>query len=626
MPSVTRHPTGQDLMCLVCLKPAQDIDHVRERSLAPHLARGAGRVSKLPGAVQFYVAGPTQSYEVIEGVCCVCDKPLPYGDDVVDVEPSGALTEPTSPLIAGEGLAPGDKPGLPVKPSALRGASATGVEPSIGVVTGGATVEVPAGAESSAVGPDGSAAETAGNFPASAVPEVATPDGAELPLRDVGGAHPGGAVGVPAVSTGGEGDGLEQGQPVASSRAEPLPFAFPVITTACCAECLFAGLARYVYHYDPSIISDSRRNLVPLCRECHQLKTTKKITTRIRYSEGSDVYEWRRNIKGAPWIVVPVEVSKRYKCLVRTEVMPNARQPKQFDQREVGRDGQVLSAAAESGHGSDETQRTGLTMKKPLGRSLGPTEGSAAAPSAGMPTISKSEAKRLAIQRAGSKEESNGEHDLPKAEGEAATVSGAKAPQVEPRNGGDKHDLWGGDDGGGSFVQEVPPDSDSVRGAGLTHEQRVAIAQEIKDAQLQRQWRAGDVANAWEEELNEDFWNRYANEFGYTYPSLRNVMRVCSKIPSERRHPEVSFAHHNVMVGHDIETRDAWLERAHDEEWPVNRLREELVEAGLLTKRPKIKRWTLDDLWKLFEEWHEKEECEDCHAVDDFFRWLGEQG
>ncbi|KKL15580.1 hypothetical protein LCGC14_2504180, partial [marine sediment metagenome] len=349
MPSVTRHPTGQDLMCLVCLKPAQDIDHVRERSLAPHLARGAGRVSKLPGAVQFYVAGPTQSYEVIEGVCCVCDKPLPYRDDVVDVEPSGALTEPTSPLIAGEGLAPGDKPGLPVKPSALRGASATGVEPSIGVVTGGATVEVPAGAESSAVGPDGSAAETAGNFPASAVPEVATPDGAELPLRDVGGAHPGGAVGVPAVSTGGEGDGLEQGQPVASSRAEPLPFAFPVITTACCAECLFAGLARYVYHYDPSIISDSRRNLVPLCRECHQLKTTKKITTRIRYSEGSDVYEWRRNIKGAPWIVVPVEVSKRYKCLVRTEVMPNARQPKQFDQREVGRDGQVLSDGAEGG-------------------------------------------------------------------------------------------------------------------------------------------------------------------------------------------------------------------------------------------------------------------------------------
>ncbi|KKK81564.1 hypothetical protein LCGC14_2812150, partial [marine sediment metagenome] len=163
-------------------------------------------------------------------------------------------------------------------------------------------------------------------------------------------------------------------------------------------------------------------------------------------------------------------------------------------------------------------------------------------------------------------------------------------------------------------------------GSPLTHEQRVAIAQEIRDAQLQRQWRAGDVANAWEEELNEDFWNRYANEFGYTYPSLRNVMRVCSKIPSERRHPEVSFALHNVMVGFDIETRDAWLERAHDEEWPVKRLREELVEAGLLTKRPKIKRWTLDDLWKLFEEWHEKEECEDCHAVDDFFRWLGEQG
>ena len=31
--SLTRHPTGQDLMCLVCLKPAQDIDHVVNRGM-----------------------------------------------------------------------------------------------------------------------------------------------------------------------------------------------------------------------------------------------------------------------------------------------------------------------------------------------------------------------------------------------------------------------------------------------------------------------------------------------------------------------------------------------------------------------------------------------------------------
>ncbi len=42
----------------------------------------------------------------------------------------------------------------------------------------------------------------------------------------------------------------------------------------------------------------------------------------------------------------------------------------------------VESGEAESGHGSDRTQRTGLTMKKPLGRSLGLTEGSAPPPPA----------------------------------------------------------------------------------------------------------------------------------------------------------------------------------------------------------------------------------------------------
>ncbi|KKK88265.1 hypothetical protein LCGC14_2744900, partial [marine sediment metagenome] len=169
--------------------------------------------------------------------------------------------------------------------------------------------------------------------------------------------------------------------------------------------------------------------------------------------------------------------------------------------------------------------------------------------------------------------------------------------------------------------------TDSNRGVNhppLTHEQRVAIAQEIRDAQLQRQWRAGDVANAWDEELGEDFWNLYANELGYTYPSLRNVMRVCRKIPPDRRHPEVSFALHDVMDGFDIETRDAWLERAHDEEWPVKRLREELVEAGLLTKKPKVKRRTLEELYELGRRFGE--EYSYVEPYQKFLDWLGEQG
>jgi hypothetical protein len=327
---------------------------------------------------------------------------------------------------------------------------------------------------------------------------------------------------------------------------------------------------------------DVPENKSPLCRGHHDAKHNRVLETRVREARSPDrpwemFFEWRRGDKSAPWISVPVEISQRYGCLVKKEDSP------------------VLSAAAEaatSGSTSKSAEGVKVTADPTPPRGLEgdiTPESVATHPSAAAPS-------------AGSKEESDGQQ---------RGLGSIRGPSHISDSGGVP------DSGGDESRRTVSP---------LTHEQRVAIAQEIKDAQLQRQWRAGDVANAWDEELNEDFWNIYANEFGYTYPSLRNIMRVCRKIPRERRHPEASFAHHNVMVGFDIETRDAWLDRAHDEEWPVKRLREELVEAELLTKKPKVKRWTLDDLWKLFEEWHEKEECEDCHAVDDFFRWLGGQG
>lgn len=150
----------------------------------------------------------------------------------------------------------------------------------------------------------------------------------------------------------------------------------------------------------------------------------------------------------------------------------------------------------------------------------------------------------------------------------------------------------------------------------LTHEQRVEIAQEIKDAQQRRQFLAGDTANAWEEELNEDFWNLYANEFGYTYPSLRNAMRLCRRIPPNQRHDEMSFAHHEAVKAFDIETREAWLERAFEEEWPVKRLREELVLEGLLTAKPKTRKWTLEQLREAAIDWGTN------GPTQEFLEWL----
>ncbi len=160
----------------------------------------------------------------------------------------------------------------------------------------------------------------------------------------------------------------------------------------------------------------------------------------------------------------------------------------------------------------------------------------------------------------------------------------------------------------------------------LTHEQRVAIAQAIKHTKQRHSFLAGDTANLWEEELNEDFWNIYANEFGYTYPSLRNVMRVCKRIPPDQRHVEMSFAHQELLQNTDRETREAWLERAFEEEWPVKRLREELVAEGLLTAKKKVKRWTVDELMKLTDAWIDQEEDEKllkaAGVIGTFLGWL----
>ena len=207
-------------------------------------------------------------------------------------------------------------------------------------------------------------------------------------------------------------------------------------------------------------------------------------------------------------------------------------------------------------------------------------------------------------------------------------------PVTEPSAAAPSAGQGDGAEEGNAPPQGVELFASAPSPSALTHEQRVDIARAIKDAKQRHPFFAGDTANLWEEELNEDFWNRYANEFGYTYPSLRNVMRVCKAIPPNQRHPEMSFAHHGALQSQDIETREAWLERAFEEEWPVKRLREELVEEGLLTAKPRVKRWTLEELRELegdlcadpYEFQGKDEDPGDvARALDFFFDWLGEQ-
>jgi len=280
---------------------------------------------------------------------------------------------------------------------------------------------------------------------------------------------------------------------------------------------------------------DVPENKVPLCRECHELKTLGRIETRVEREEwdggGGLVYWWKRN--GADlWIDTPVEVSQRYKCL-------------------VGR----LSDGAEEGAGD-------VRRGKPS---------SASSPNTG------AEAGKQATG-----------FDLPDALSDPSRVEPA-------RNRGSSAPV-------------------------LTHEQRVAIAAQIKDAEQGRQWFAGDTANAWRAELGEEA-EQYLSDFGYVELSLANIMRVCEAIPPPSRNGALRFSHHVVVAQENREDMEMWLDRCVDEGWSVAEFRRQ-VKGG----RPRVKRWTLEELRERYDSYAVGENRHGHGYIGCFLDWLGEVG
>lgn len=304
---------------------------------------------------------------------------------------------------------------------------------------------------------------------------------------------------------------------------------------------------------------DVLENKVPLCRECHTAKTNGVLETKLfDVNPGEWLYLWRR--KGSNlWLSSSVEVSKRYKCLVLSDGAEDS----------VG--GYVFTAQAQGNAPGEKRQRE---------KDEAPS--SAPSPSVGQEESDETGSPVLLVGRTG----------LSSGVGSGSDTVGADIPL-------------------GITPQGSHPRS-------LTHEQRAAIAAGIKEMEWGRQWLAGDTANEWEEELGEDFWNEWANEFGYTYPSLRNAMRVSRQIPEELRNPRLRQSYHVVVAGLPRLSIVLWLHKCEVEDWRVQEFRRQ-VKGG----RPRVKRWTLEELRDL-----SMEACvgvTDVDAVQRFLNWLGEE-
>jgi hypothetical protein len=200
-----------------------------------------------------------------------------------------------------------------------------------------------------------------------------------------------------------------------------------------------------------------------------------------------------------------------------------------------------------------------------------------------------------------------------------APPSGPSASSLsqEEESDGSVDDILLGRDGGRTRSVSSSPS------VSLTHEQRVAIAKEIKDAQERRGWRVGDTANQWEEELGEDFWNLYANEFGYTYPSLRNHQRVSRQIPQELRNPHLSHSHHVIVAGLSRLSIVLWLHRCEIEEWPVAEFRRQVKGT-----KPKVKQWTIQEIWAEAAKFANTQgkEIKEWQVLATFLEYLGDEG
>ncbi len=180
-----------------------------------------------------------------------------------------------------------------------------------------------------------------------------------------------------------------------------------------------------------------------------------------------------------------------------------------------------------------------------------------------------------------------------------AAHTSAPSPSAEKEEGDGQES--GVPDGGvhGPDVGDTPV-GDSISPIRLTHEQRVAIAQMIKDTEWNRQWIAGDTGNAWIAELGEEA-EQYLSDFGYQPESLANILRVCAAIPKALRSSSLRFSHHVVVADLNREDMDEWLGTCEIEQWSVAEFRRRVKGT-----KPRVKRWTLGELEEAvadFEAW-----------------------
>lgn len=108
--------------------------------------------------------------------------------------------------------------------------------------------------------------------------------------------------------------------------------------------------------------------------------------------------------------------------------------------------------------------------------------------------------------------------------------------------------------------------------SNLKYEHWEAIGQQLRTMERSVQWWIGDWLNYGERRWGE----KYAQavlETGKSYSTLTKYASVAGRYEVFRRRQTLPWSHHAAVVGLPEEERDAWLDRAENEEWSEGELR-----------------------------------------------------
>jgi hypothetical protein len=140
----------------------------------------------------------------------------------------------------------------------------------------------------------------------------------------------------------------------------------------------------------------------------------------------------------------------------------------------------------------------------------------------------------------------------------------------------------------------------------LSWEEAIVSGQEARLSEDSGRWTLGDLAGEVEKTYGEDSVGKYAYAVGVAKKTLMGYRSVAKRfIPEIReRYKKLSFSHFKTIAS--LEKPEAWLEKADDNDWSVEKLSievskayEGLKEPKLEDKPPKVYRCPECNLWRL---------------------------